>query len=378
MGIFSNIFKKEAPPEEQVQASNRVLETLKRRRSEETGKWLNLLRDPSMIPKPPPQSTIAGVDQRDTLHGEAYTPPVDTMYTPLNLEGLAPGVVRKAQVLTVESPLADWVNLFFDAFTEQATQFNASAAGTELTLSVSPPLYAYAQDQYGAYTADKKISSARGHIATLHWALLFHANDKKVNIYIVPSDELLTLFKKDLTKIGYTPFMTMEATEAGADLEWKIAGAVVTKESIPLLARELLGDLIRVSSGTMSESELFAHHHSELKLGDTVASGYVPAPGLANPAAQGAGNVSATTEAAITTGDSAALATFSACTELLKAIDQDLAALTEQAGEFEQSGDQSALQRVHDYSARLRTLSGLASSLLADYQPRTGSKYRPS
>jgi hypothetical protein len=374
VGIFGNIFKKEAPPEEETQASNRVLDILKRRRGEETGKWLNLIRDPSMIPKPPAMSTIDGVDKRETLDGGLYTPPVDTMYTPLNIEGAAPAVVRRSQALTVQSPLADWVNKFFDEFATQAGQFNATAGGTGLMLSVSPPEFNYQAAQYGSYAADKKISTIKGHVATLHWALLFQGIAAKINIYILPSDELLNLVNIDVSEAGYAPFMTMESSEKGAELEWHIAGAAVSEQSIPLLARELVGDLIRVSSGTMSETELFAHHHTELKLGETVASGYTPTPTPA-PANGGSASSAAGDTAA---GGTAALATFAACKDLLAAIDQDLSALSEQESEFERDQDQVALKRLHDYSARLRTLSGLASGLLADYQPGQGAKYRPS
>jgi hypothetical protein len=377
VGIFGNIFKKEAPPEEETQASNRVLDILKRRRGEETGKWLNLLRDPSMIPKPPAMSTIDGVDKREAEDGSLYTPPVETTYTPLEIEGAAPAVVRRAQALTVQSPLADWVNKFFDEFATQAGQFNATAEGTGLMLSVSPPEFNYQAAQYGSYAADKKVSTIKGHVASLHWALLFQGTTAKINIYILPSDELLTLVNRDAGEAGYAPFMTMESSEKGEDLEWYIGGTLVAEQSIPLLARELVGDLIRVSSGTMNESELFAHHHTELKLGETVASGYTPAPAPANagttaPAA--AGSASGDTAG----GGTAALATFAACKDLLKAIDQDLSVLSEQEGEFERDQDEVALKRLHDYSARLRTLSGLASGLLADYQPSQGAKYRPS
>ena len=379
MGIFGNIFKKEAPPEEEIQASNRVLDILKRRRGEETGKWLNLLRDPSMIPKPPAMSTIDGVDKRETLDDSVYTPPVEAMYTPLNIEGAAPAVVRRSQALTIQSPLADWVNKFFDEFATQAGQFNATAGGTGLMLSVSPPEFNYQAAQYGAYAADKKVSTVKGHVATLHWALLFQGTAQKINIFILPSDELLTLVNRDATEAGYAPFMTMESSETAAGLAWSIDGSVVADQTIPLLAQELVGDLIRVSSGTMQEAELFAHHHTELKLGETVASGYTPAPTPANGGSGSASSTGTPSAAGDTAaGGTAALATFAACQNLLKAIDQDLSALSEQESEFARDHDEIALKRLHDYSARLRTLSGLASGLLADYQPTQAPKYRPS
>ena len=386
MGIFSNIFKKDTTPEEQIQASNRVLETLKRRRGEETGRWLNLLRDPSMIPKPPPKSTIEGVDTREAVDNEVYTPPVEAMYTPLSLDETEPALMRRAQSVEVQSPLVDWVNKFFQDFATQAAQFNLTASGTDLTLSVSPPEFSYEEAQYGSYSADKKISIFKGHIADLHWALLLQGNDKKIGIYILPSNELLALVKGDISETGYAPFMAMESSENEAGVEWSINGAVITDQAIPLLARELLGDLIRVSSGKMSETELFAHHHTELKLGDTVASGYTPAPAPTNEStstAAGEAASSATSATGASASDTSAtgtatLATFTACSELLKAIDQDLLALSEQEREFDEDKDHAALQRLHDFSARLRNLSGLASSLLADYQPGQGSKYRPS
>ena len=68
--------------------------------------------------------------------------------------------------------------------------------------------------------------------------------------------------------------MEMETIFENNQLNWNVGGTPVTSDMIEPLAKELFGDLIRVASGTMSESELFAHPATELKLGETLAVGY--------------------------------------------------------------------------------------------------------
>lgn len=68
--------------------------------------------------------------------------------------------------------------------------------------------------------------------------------------------------------------MTVESSMVDDRRVWNIGGTPISLETIPFLSKELLGDLIRVATGTMDESELFSDLKTKLKLGETVAHGY--------------------------------------------------------------------------------------------------------
>jgi hypothetical protein len=56
-------------------------------------------------------------------------------------------------------------------------------------------------------------------------------------------------------------------------LAWTVGGQLATLQVIPYLAKELLGDLIRVSSGVKSESEIFSGDSASKKLSAKLAGG---------------------------------------------------------------------------------------------------------
>jgi hypothetical protein len=368
MGIFGNLFKPMSQSEEQASASARILARLKERRGEETGKWLGLMQDPTKVPPPAPTPTVEDVDQRDIINEAPYSPPLETQYTPLFPEDSGKPAATATRAKPKANETVEWVNKLFDEFARQASQFNATASGTDVTVTVHAPEFTYESPDYAVPDPELKISVFKGHIATLHWAMLVQGYNDKIQVYVIAADEILNFTLNDIRKADVSPFMTIESTLANSHRVWNVGGTTIGFEIIPLLAKELLGDLIRIASGRMDESELFAHHTVPLKLGETVAQGFSPVQQTAPPAP--------VQDAA--PRDIASLASWSACDRLLQALDQDLAWMTSRLSALDPSTDQKTVQILHDLSGRMRTLSGEVSSLLAEYHPAAGSKYNAS
>jgi hypothetical protein len=382
--MLADFFKPKAQPESEAEASHRMLQMLKERRGEETGKWLALMRDQVEIPPPPPPPTVEDVDERETVSAsEVYTPPLAAQYTELIASGPAPTAATAVAPARAAAPAAeknetvDWVKKLFQEFARQATEFNATASGTEMVMTVRPPEFTFETPHYGEYDPQKKISVFKGHIATRHWAMLIQGYNDRIDVYVIPSESILNFTLNDIRKSELSPFMTLALKDVQGQRVWSTSGHPVMPETMPLLAKELLGDLVRISSGTMSESELFAHHEPELKLGETVAQGYAPKPVESRPAS----NTAPTSLDAIESVKIPAIetmATWPACNGLLKAIYDDLARITSSEGAIDPAKDQTDIDRLHEIAGRLRTLSGELSGLLAQYHPAGGSKYNPS
>ena len=96
----------------------------------------------------------------------------------------------------------------------------------------------------------------------------------KVQFFILPSDRLLGFTNGTYGENDYQPFMELAVAFENNQLNWSLGGKAITIDAIDPLAKELFGDLIHVASGTMSDSELFAHPTTELKSGETLAVGY--------------------------------------------------------------------------------------------------------
>ena len=72
MGIFSNFFKSNPLPEDEIAESENVMRKLQEKRQENTSQWVASIQDPgSMLPptytkvKIPPKPTIEDVDKRE-------------------------------------------------------------------------------------------------------------------------------------------------------------------------------------------------------------------------------------------------------------------------------------------------------------------------
>jgi hypothetical protein len=386
MGILGNFFRPSTQTDEDASASARILAQLKEKRGEETGKWLALMKDSSQLPVLGPPPTIEDVDRRETLNEEPYSPPIETQYTAS--DELDPSGSQTASTFSSQSAeLVEWVNRLFTEFTRQADQFNTTATDPKLILTMRLPEFAFELPHYGeSYDPDKKISVFKGHVVTAHWAMLVQGYGESIDVYMIPAEEVLNFTLNDVRESQLNPFMSISSALDGGHRLWKLGGTAITPEMVPLITKELLGDLVRIASGAMSESELFAHHEIGLVLGETVAKGYgSAAKNSESEVSLVRGGLGDETSTVSRSTQSAAnlpsviesLTTWTASEVLIKALDQDLSVLAALQNDS-LLDHQATAEKLSDLSTRLRTLVGELSGLLADYRPRSGSKYNPS
>jgi len=125
--------------------------------------------------------------------------------------------------------------------------------------------------------------SYKGRLTTRDWALIVRGHESKVAVFVMPSSMVMAFDTDTVGEDEVPPFMEITRTAAGGKVTWVIGGEATGMEAVSPLAKELFGDLIRVSSGVMSETELFGSHDHP-KLGENVAVGYEPAK--AQPSAE--------------------------------------------------------------------------------------------
>lgn len=211
--------------------SRQILAALSARRGQETGRWLNSL----------------------AAEGKSKAP-AQTAARPGGASAFDDVVALSDQL--------------FKEFAELSFEFNKSAVGTELMVSIEmPEKHEKKSDEVWYRPVEKTYE---GRLTTRQWALVLKGDDKKLAVYLVPSSMLLALSfgEQQLT----APFM--EIAHAGGG-QWTIGGESTSMVAVSPLAKELLGDLVRVSSGVMSENEVFSSKgDGAVTLGENLAVGF--------------------------------------------------------------------------------------------------------
>ncbi|MBS1955220.1 MAG: hypothetical protein JST89_13620 [Cyanobacteria bacterium SZAS-4] len=273
MGWLDNLFKPKAQPEEDANRSTLMMERLKARRGQETGKWLALMEDASREAPAPtgPAPTIEDIDKRDVLDEAPYVPPLAAQFAPMSDNiSVAPSPTAEEE----GNRTVAGVQMLFAEFQRQADEYNASA-DTQMMLTVNHPTFTFEAPNYEeSSNPSARISIFKGYVVAQHWAMLVQGYEEKIDVYVIAADEILNFTLNDIRNSGVSPYMTVESAMVDDRRVWNIAGTPISLDTIPLLSKELLGDLIRVSTGTMDESELFTDLKTKLKLGETVGKGY--------------------------------------------------------------------------------------------------------
>lgn len=213
--------------------SKQVFSNIKSHRGQETGRWLRDLKNEN-----------SGVAQ------QAET-------------------AQAAESAYEES--ARWVNMLFQSFEDISFEFNKSAIGTDLMVSCEMPKTH--EEKSDDLWYKPVVKTRQGRLTTRDWAMVVRGHEKKVLIFLIPTPMLLAFAANQATESDYPPFMEV-LRDQGPPPKWTIGGEPVGIRAIPELAKMLLGDLIRVTSGVMTEAELFSTgQEGSVKLGETVAVG---------------------------------------------------------------------------------------------------------
>jgi hypothetical protein len=298
-------------------ASTAVLEALRPRRGYETAKWLTELK--------------SEVAQKSATQA-------------------AVGISESTQRL-----MNEWIESMFEHFEQFALDFNQSAAGTELVVTVTKPTFNYRIARTGTYHTESKITTFEGHLATRYWAMVVSGQYEQMQVNIVPTDILLGFLSGSFSKEEYPPFTEIQATWCDGQMCWQMDGHNLPHDMLDDLAGELFGDLIRVASGKMTDEELFSHHRTQKhSLGVTVATG-VTAPGAVDRAASRA-------------FDLQTLQLWETLQALGTAISNDLITLSTEETAALQSDNTAAKEQLREFADRLNTFRQKVSPLIADLQ----------
>lgn len=193
------------------------------------------------------------------------------------LNGSVPANVEKpievqAAAATAFEDVNKWIDLLCEQFVELAYEFNKKAVGTNLYVSCEKPKLFEKRDEDLWYRPVDKTYKCR--LTTRDWALIVRGHDSKIAIFVVPSSMVMAFDNDSIGEDEMPHLMEIERTAAsGGAITWMIGGEGTNLSSISPLAKELFGDLIRVSSGVMTEAELFSTDKGPT-LGENVAVGY--------------------------------------------------------------------------------------------------------
>ena len=395
MGIFSNFFKSQPLPEDEIEESENVMRKLREERQANTSRWVASIQDPgSLLPptyhkvKIAPDPTIEDVDQREQPDSYVYTPPVEAMYPELDPSLVGASTAPAAfetprpysqQAQSAHNSAGDWVSKIFAEFTRQADLRNLDAQGSNLVISIHAPQYTEEEVSGGSYGQSQKVRFFKGYVSTTFWGMMLHGHHDKIDVYIVPAEAILQMTLTDIGQSGFSPFMTIDSKVENGRLEWHVDGATIVWETIPNLATELLNDLIKIASGNMQTSELQQQTpfvSSALPQGANLASSKIAAQSTTAAEIKASGVGSATPGATIPAGDPiAGFVSFEAAEALVAALTRDLTVLARLSdplttGAFRTGQTLDDGKQLSDMSTAMRTLHGQASNFAAQYKPK--------
>lgn len=221
------------------QQSKAVYSDLQKRRGAETGRWLKELSSETPVDK-------AQQDQWQQAQAKA-TDNFDSVRI--------------------------WIDALFQEFGGLTYGFNENAVGGDLFVSTERPSVLETKDDTVWY---KPVTRCyQGRLTTRFWSLAVKGDEKRIALYLFPNEMTLGFKTGDYADNELPPILVAEPAQIGGRNTWTIQGEEAAIAMMGPLAKELFGDLIRVASGKMEQSELFnSHKHGAPKLGENVAVGY--------------------------------------------------------------------------------------------------------
>jgi hypothetical protein len=216
-------------------ASQQIYRDLSTRRGQETGKWLK------------------------SLAGDA--PAAAESW--VQAQAAATDSFEEARV---------WIDALFQEFGSLTYGFNDTVVGTDLLVNCEKAQVVETRDDDVWYHPVTK--TIQGRLTTRFWCLFVRGSEEKISIYIFPAEMTIGFKAGHYTDEDSPPFLVAEHKSVDGRNSWNIQGEEASLATVPPLAKELFGDLIRMASGKMSESELFVSHTEQPKLGENVAVGF--------------------------------------------------------------------------------------------------------
>ena len=165
-----------------------------------------------------------------------------------------------------------WIDALFQEFGSLTYGFNDRVVGTDLFVACEKAQVVETRDDDIWY--HPVVKTIQGRLATRFWCLYVKGNEEKISIYVFPNELTIAFKAGQVSDDEAPPFLVAELKNIGGRNVWAIQGEEASLATLPALAKELFGDLIRVASGKMEGSELFSKNAEQPKFGENLAVGY--------------------------------------------------------------------------------------------------------
>jgi len=161
--------------------------------------------------------------------------------------------------------MAAVIDRLFDNFKRYSFEYNRTQEDREFEINCERPASMRTTAEYA--DSGKPIKFCLGHLASRHWSLIVQGEENRVLVYITPI-EFLVGFKPGAGE--FTPHMEMrlarDTAKASREFVWSIAGQPLSQDSLPVLARRLFTQLVKVTKGEANYGEPFTLSPQEEKV----------------------------------------------------------------------------------------------------------------
>ncbi|MBU6451362.1 MAG: hypothetical protein KGS72_06265 [Cyanobacteria bacterium REEB67] len=176
------------------------------------------------------------------------------------------------EAVTVATPdnklnqsMAAVIDKLFDNFKRYSFEYNRIQENRELEINCERPASMRTTAEYA--DMGKPIKYCLGHLAARHWAMIIQGEENRILVYVTPIEYLIG-FKP--TSGEFTPYLEMRLARAPGkqprEFVWSVGGEPLSVDSLPVLARRLFTQLVKVTKGEAEYTEPFALSAQEEKV----------------------------------------------------------------------------------------------------------------
>lgn len=174
-------------------------------------------------------------------------------------------VIPATESSKLNHSMAAVIDRLFDNFKRYSFEYNRTQDDREFEINCERPASMRTSAEY--LELGKPIKYCLGHLASRHWAMVIQGEDNRILVYITPV-EYLVGFRPSPSE--FPPHMEMrlvrDTAKSSREFVWSIGGQPLSQDSLPVLARRLFTQLVKVTKGEANYGELFALSPQEEKL----------------------------------------------------------------------------------------------------------------
>ncbi len=162
--------------------------------------------------------------------------------------------------------MAAVIDRLFDNFKRYSFEYNRTQDDREFEINCERPASMRTTAEY--MEMGKPIKFCLGHLASRHFAMVIQGEENRILVYITPV-EYLVGFKPSPS--DFPPHLEIRlardtANKSSREFVWTVGGQMLSQDSLPVLARRLFTQLVKVCKGEANYGELFALSPQEERL----------------------------------------------------------------------------------------------------------------